>query len=767
MRTQTKVLAGILLVMVGVTAFAAWGQQSQQSPAAQVSRMGFVDDWSTHHLIFSNPGTATEAEARGRFAHWYRTINDPRYIMQQRMRSSGVKTIVDAGTATTSVGGPVAVSEHTVVKKSNIKKDWTQGITSGQVQPNTFPAKYGPSLTSASCANDFVVYPTGTAGTATTASIVAYNNLYVGTGACEATNPTVYWAYNTGATVTNSPIISQDGTQVAFIQVSGSTASLVLLKGKANTTGRTVTGSLSASSPNVTITSGTYTQADVGAQISGTNIPAGDTIASLLSSTTVNLATAPTAHASETLTVSAEAVATPGVAPTAASASAYRSCTAPCMYSVSLGANDTFSAPFYDYASDDALYVGDDSGKLHKITGLFNGTTITETSPWPVTVNSGVKITSAVYDSASGYVFVGDTAAILHSVGTGTGTPSTTNGTVHGTSTDLGDTIQDAPLVDSTAGTVYAFVTTNSGGNNAVYQFSTGFTSGTGNAAATGTATGTGGAGLYLYDGTFDNVYYQSTTKPPSGNLYMVGGTGFSSGGAILYRIPIINSTFVGTTHSNTSVTVTSGTVTAADVGAQISGTGIPAGDYITAFTSPTVTLHAAATSSNTGVTFTIMGPGTAASAATGLNTSHNPWPSPLTEFCNNGTSPCTASGTATTAGTDYVFFSIHHSAVSGCTASNGNGCILAYNITNPASVALSGSGLNVNDEGIEPGCWVTSGFVVDNSSTTTGASQIYFINLNANGAGGPTTGTYTGASCGSNVDTNTIQAVQAQQSNP
>src|SRR5208282_312309 len=114
-----------------------------------------------------------------------------------------------------------------------------------------------------------------------------------------------------------------------------------------------------------------------------------------------------------------------------------------------------------------------------------------------------------------------------------------------------------------------------------------------------------------------------------------------------------------------TSITVTSGTVSAADVGAPISGTGIPPGDYITAFTSPTVTLNATASSSNTGVTFTIAGMGTPNSPETVQDT-HYPWPSPLTEFCNNGASPCSlnAGGTETTGGKDYVFFSVHHSGL-------------------------------------------------------------------------------------------------------
>ena len=46
-------------------------------------------------------------------------------------------------------------------------------------------------------------------------------------------NPTVMWAYNTGGPVTGAPILSLDGSQIAYIQQTSSsskTAQLVLLK---------------------------------------------------------------------------------------------------------------------------------------------------------------------------------------------------------------------------------------------------------------------------------------------------------------------------------------------------------------------------------------------------------------------------------------------------------------------------------------------------------------------------------------------------------
>ena len=442
------------------------------------------------------------------------------------------------------------------------------------------------------------------------------------------------------------------------------------------------------------------------------------------------------------------------------------------MTTVSLSANDTFSSPYYDIA-DDTIYVGDDGGKLDQITGVFTGTPTLNPggSNFPVTLNASFKTTTPVYDGASGYVFVGNTGAILYAVGTGNS--GTTSGSNHGTSSDLGDVIIDAPIVDSSAGTVYVFVSRNSANNNAVFQFNTSFTTGTGNGAATGTAIGSGNTttGYYLYDGTFDNVYY-SSSDPPSGSLWAMGNTGAAGGN--LYRIPITMNT-VGT-------------------------------------------------------------PVTAITALTDNTAGHFPWSSPATEFCNNGTSPCTSNGTITTAGTDYLFFSVDRldNGLGSCGTASGDGCILSYSlataaatgITHNLSAGLTGttgitsadigagvSGANIpagdyiiavptsttatlaanmtgNSTTAEaltigpilsgnaavttattPGCWSTGGFIVDNavpSGTLMGASQIYTLELNGNGAGGPTTGTYTsGGLCTTEVDTGTPIGLQGSQAAP
>jgi hypothetical protein len=68
-------------------------------------------------------------------------------------------------------------------QKGGLKRDWAENfLADGQVQPNTYPAKWSFSTTTASCSNGFVVYPTGVGGGASAAEIVGYTNLYSGGG---------------------------------------------------------------------------------------------------------------------------------------------------------------------------------------------------------------------------------------------------------------------------------------------------------------------------------------------------------------------------------------------------------------------------------------------------------------------------------------------------------------------------------------------------------------------------------------------------------
>lgn len=233
---------------------------------------------------------------------------------------------------------------------------------------------------------------------------------------------------------------------------------------------------------------------------------------------------------------------------TVATASQYPTCSAPCMITLpfSGGANDTNSSTFLDYA-DDALYVGDDNGTLHKFTPVFTAGSPAEitTGGWPVALATGLKLTSPVYDSITGRVFVGSGYSTS---GTQLFAVLAATGAVAATSSSLGKGagIATGPIVDSTAGKVYAFIG-NDGTTgcyptspcSAVYQFTTSFTSGSGTKATVGT-----GGTFPLYVGDFDNAYYTSANA--TGNLYVCGG-GFPPPGPTIFRIPVTSGA-MGTT---------------------------------------------------------------------------------------------------------------------------------------------------------------------------------------------------------------------------
>jgi hypothetical protein len=187
-------------------------------------------------------------------------------------------------------------------------------------------------------------------------------------------------------------------------------------------------------------------------------------------------------------------------------------------------------------------------------------------------------------------------------------------------------------------------------------------------------------------------------------------------------------------------------------------------------------TSHSTATNPTMTWTLSATGPwaivGALLTPAVILAAAHYGWPSPITEFCNPGTgnSACIASGSATTTGTDYLFFSVDRlaTATSHCGTASGDGCVLAYSINTPTNAPTLVGSAGVTAAG-SPGCWATSAIEPDNSvpsGTLAGASNIYLLELNGNGAGGPTHATYTSSAC-QNSAANTPSALQAAQTLP
>ena len=209
--------------------------------------------WSGSTLVNGADGTTSGTASPPTFAYWsvnnYLTPTQVAANIASAINANTTLQTLTTGVFATSSGANVTITARQAgtggnsyaISASSFSAwsgtgDLANGASTptGAVQPNAFPAKYSFTTTGASC-SDFVVYPTGTKGGTGQASIIAYNNLYSG---CSGAVPSVYWAYNTGAgySVTTSPVLSLDGTQVAFMQSNGSAAQLVLLTWAASTT---------------------------------------------------------------------------------------------------------------------------------------------------------------------------------------------------------------------------------------------------------------------------------------------------------------------------------------------------------------------------------------------------------------------------------------------------------------------------------------------------------------------------------------------------
>jgi hypothetical protein len=318
----------------------------------------------------------------------------------------------------------------------------------------------------------FTNFVNGASGVPT---IVAYDNLY---SSCSGTVPSTYWAYITGTAgaVVTSPVLSGDGTQVAFVQGTASGAELVLLKWKAD--GSTVDNptNLAGGGATVNVTNANYR---------GCTAPC---------MTTVSFN----------------------------------------------GANtDTYSSPFYDYAHDN-LYVGDDEALLHKFTGVFKGTTATTfetistgTDVWPASLTGTYcttvdTLTSPIYDDGNNTVYVADGTgsssgclyAVNAAIGSGTGGVVQSSRVAHTGGTGPGG-ILDSPILDPSNNTVYVFAASTGGGCSgapSVFEFPAALTAGI---APTSTeAVGASGeCPAELYIGTFDQLYFGGA----AGHMYVCG----------------------------------------------------------------------------------------------------------------------------------------------------------------------------------------------------------------------------------------------------
>lgn len=409
--------------------------------------------------------------------------------------------------ATEAVVSPIPIPVFPVppAKPGPVHNDWQVSLGAGGTSgAGKYPAKFTFDVNAApSCTNDFVAYTTSLAGTSA-ASIVAFNNLYSTQGSagglCNTNGPNVMWSYKTNT----------------------SSAGAVLTSPALSEDGTKIAYVESGSSSGTILHILKWKSGEGG-------------IAS------------PMAPDSTPSTWSA--------------CSSGSSCIFNLTFSGGTSITDTNSSPFVDYATD-SIYVGDNTGHLHKFTNVFGtinpGTAPAESGTPFIALTNAHVLTSPVYDG-NGNVFVAagnsscgsaSNGCTLYKVVVGTSPSQSTAGCYNNNGTGCSVAapgFTDAPIVDPSSAYVYAFVMndgssscTSSNACTYVYQWPTSSITGSPTKAQVGTAASSGGSQT-ISQGDFDNAFYTGNT----GKLYVCGNT---YGPPTLYQIAITSGVMATTT---------------------------------------------------------------------------------------------------------------------------------------------------------------------------------------------------------------------------
>ncbi len=180
------------------------------------THIGLPQDWTHRHVVFHRQLLSQHPEL---------AAAEPRVLHQfvRRMPFS-----------------PVAVSSPSDEASSSaaaINRDWNVNLGAGRVVLGMSPIKFGFGVNaSPSCTDDFAAFGLDVAGTTGgQANLVAFNNLYRGPGGlCGTGAPSILFSYNittvAGGRITTSPVLSIDGTKIAFVESAGSSSIFHVLK---------------------------------------------------------------------------------------------------------------------------------------------------------------------------------------------------------------------------------------------------------------------------------------------------------------------------------------------------------------------------------------------------------------------------------------------------------------------------------------------------------------------------------------------------------
>jgi hypothetical protein len=452
---------------------AIWAQDAVPTTAGSAPSFGGPQDWSNRHVIFTRNGVPDDM---------WKLRDDPRYLSgvllrymkEQSARSgqrssnglnfgSGPENTASEAAGELELFGPMKpIPIHPVrpVKNKRSKVDWavSLGPTAGMAVGET-PAIYTANYSSPSCANDFAVYTINATPSSGQANLVGLNNLYSsgdGTGFCTSTAPSFMFSYEIGSgPAPLSPVLSLDGTRVAWIENRGGTNAYL----------------------HVTIWA-----AGQGGAATAAVVPAG---------------------------TFSNGVCTGGTACDFAlnyTNAVYTGCT------TAYPAINSHSDIYVDYSSN-AAFVSANNGLLYHIKNIFS-TTTNPSVDFCIPVNGAFEsapkaaMSGPVYDPLLNEVFITDSRAVYgYKVNASAIPPNFSFVTAYNYG---GGTYNyptgPGPFVDVTNGLVYLFSTNDKAGGTSVTQIPTALQTGTASVASLG-ATSTN-ALPYLFYGAFDNNYF-------------------------------------------------------------------------------------------------------------------------------------------------------------------------------------------------------------------------------------------------------------------
>lgn len=448
-----------------------WSLAVQAQEQVRQQHVGRVMDWSYSHVTMSGGLSAPDLE---------KAKVEPR-ILSRLVERNLRPASADGRRFGPGLRGP---RQPIPPRAPGLKIDWSIPLGAGIVAPNMFPAKFNFDINATpNCANDYVVYGLNVAGaTGGQANLIGVKNLYSGTGGLCGATPTVNWAYNgstAGGAVLTSPVVSLDGTKVAYIESTATSSIFHVLTWKAGQG----TSATASAAPTLPTGCGAAT--------------------SCLQSVTYS------ATASNTLASPWVDYQTDKAFVASNDGKIYRiSCVFACALNTQPTVDWTFvlpvagtggtaaqpNGPVYDFPSG-RLFVGDQLGELWVINAKTNTPTL---NAGPVMVGGG-----------------GCTAA--HPPGrTGTGADCTANGGSFG--------IPDSIIMDSSGVSqrIYAFSGNDgtSGSSAVVAQLKMDLTSMVRVHVGLGSV-GRTVANWNLHTGAFDNAYFGAT--PNTGHLFLCG----------------------------------------------------------------------------------------------------------------------------------------------------------------------------------------------------------------------------------------------------